>query len=79
MKTIGLIGGMTPESTKVYYELLIQGARQSDGDPLRNPEILIYSLNPPKSHSSSRTTIFRFRFSIPPKPTLLRFSRPLPE
>jgi len=46
MKTIGLIGGMTPESTKVYYELLIQGARQSDGDPLRNPEILIYSLNP---------------------------------
>ena len=45
MKTIGLIGGMTPESTKVYYELLIQGARQPGGDPLRNPEILIYSLN----------------------------------
>ena len=45
MKTIGLVGGMTPESTKVYYELLIQGARQPDGDPLRNPEILIYSLN----------------------------------
>jgi aspartate racemase len=45
MKSIGLVGGMTPESTKVYYELLIQGARQPDGDPLRNPEILIYSLN----------------------------------
>ena len=45
MKTIGLVGGMTPESTKVYYELLIEGARQPGGDPLRNPEILIYSLN----------------------------------
>jgi aspartate racemase len=45
MKTIGLVGGMTPESTKVYYELLIQGARQPGGNPLRNPEILIYSLN----------------------------------
>jgi len=45
MKTIGLIGGMTPESTKVYYETLIQGARQPDGDPLRNPEIIIFSLN----------------------------------
>jgi len=45
MKMIGLVGGMTPESTKVYYELLIQGARKPEGDPLRNPEILIYSLN----------------------------------
>lgn len=45
MKTIGLVGGMTPESTKAYYELLIEGARQPGGDPLRNPEILIYSLN----------------------------------
>ena len=45
MKTIGLVGGMTPESTKVYYELLIRGARQPEGDPLRNPEILIYSLD----------------------------------
>jgi aspartate racemase len=45
MKTIGLVGGMTPESTKAYYELLIQGARQPGGDPLHNPEILIYSLN----------------------------------
>jgi aspartate racemase len=45
MKIIGLVGGMTPESTKVYYEGLIQGARQPDGDPLRNPEIIIYSLD----------------------------------
>ena len=45
MKTIGLVGGMTPESTKVYYDLLIRGARQPGGDPLRNPEILIYSLD----------------------------------
>jgi aspartate racemase len=45
MKRIGLVGGMTPESTKVYYELLIEGARRPGGDPLRNPEIIIYSLN----------------------------------
>ena len=45
MKTIGLIGGMTPESTKVYYDLLIRGARQPDGNPLRNPEILVFSLD----------------------------------
>jgi aspartate racemase len=45
MKTIGLVGGMTPESTKAYYELLIEGARQPGGNPLRNPEILIFSLD----------------------------------
>lgn len=45
MKTIGLVGGMTPESTTIYYEGLIQGARQPEGDPLRNPEIIIYSLD----------------------------------
>jgi aspartate racemase len=45
MKTIGLVGGMTPESTKVYYELLIRGARQPGGNPLRNPKILIYSID----------------------------------
>ncbi|MDX2435914.1 MAG: amino acid racemase [Acidobacteriota bacterium] len=45
MKTIGLVGGMTPESTRVYYDLLIQGARQPGRDPLRNPEIVIFSLN----------------------------------
>jgi len=45
MKTIGLIGGMTPESTRVYYDLLIRRARQPGADPLRNPVIVIYSLN----------------------------------
>ena len=45
MKKIGLVGGMTPESTSIYYKLLIRGARQPGGDPLRNPEIIIYSLN----------------------------------
>jgi aspartate racemase len=55
MKIIGLVGGMTPESTKVYYERLIQGARQPDGDPLRNPEILIYSLNLTELVQTQRT------------------------
>ncbi len=45
MKTIGLVGGMTPESTKAYYELLIEGSRQPGGNPLRNPEILVFSLD----------------------------------
>jgi aspartate racemase len=45
MKTIGLVGGMTPESTKDYYEKLIEGARKPGANPLRNPEILIYSLD----------------------------------
>jgi aspartate racemase len=45
MKTIGLVGGMTPESTKVYYQRLIEAARQPGGDPLHNPEILIYSID----------------------------------
>lgn len=45
MKKIGLVGGMTPESTGIYYKLLIEGAREPGGDPLLNPEIIIYSLN----------------------------------
>lgn len=47
MRTIGLVGGMTPESTKEYYERLIQRARErrSDPDPLRNPVIVVYSLD----------------------------------
>jgi aspartate racemase len=45
MKTIGLVGGMTPQSTRVYYDSLIRGARQPGGNPLVNPVILIYSLN----------------------------------
>jgi aspartate racemase len=45
MRKIGLAGGMTPESTVAYYEALIRGARKPGNDPLRNPEIIIYSLN----------------------------------
>jgi len=45
MKTIGLVGGMTPESTGIYYKLLIQSARKPGDDPLQNPEIIIYSIN----------------------------------
>ena len=45
MKTIGLVGGTTPESTRVYYDLLIRGARKPGGDPLHNPKIIIYSID----------------------------------
>jgi aspartate racemase len=55
MKTIGLVGGMTPESTRVYYDLLIRGAREPGGDPLRNPEIIIYSINLTELVQTQRT------------------------
>ena len=47
MRTIGLVGGMTPESTLVYYELLIRSARErlKDPDPLKNPVVVLYSLD----------------------------------
>lgn len=47
MRTIGLVGGMTPESTLAYYQLLIRGARERlrDPDPLRNPVVVVYSLD----------------------------------
>ena len=45
MKIIGLVGGTPPESTKIYYQGLIESARCPGGDPLRNPEIIIYSLD----------------------------------
>jgi len=46
-RTIGLIGGMTPESTLEYYQLLIRATRERlrDPDPLRNPVIIVYSLD----------------------------------
>ena len=45
--TIGLIGGMTPESTLEYYRLLIRSARGRlrDPDPLHNPVVIVYSLD----------------------------------
>ncbi|MCP4604328.1 MAG: amino acid racemase [Proteobacteria bacterium] len=45
MKRIGLIGGMTPESTKDYYSALIELGRTVLPGNLNNPEIIIYSIN----------------------------------
>ena len=54
MKTIGLVGGMTPESTRVYYDLLIRGARQPTGATYH-----IVTLQVGESHlTSSRQTTF---------------------
>jgi aspartate racemase len=46
-RTIGLVGGLTPESTLEYYRLLIRSARERlrDPDPLRNPIVIIYSFD----------------------------------
>lgn len=45
MKKIGLVGGMTPESTIAYYRLIIDLGRQCWNNPLHNPVVLIYSIN----------------------------------
>lgn len=45
MKKIGLVGGMTPESTTAYYQMLIDLGRENWDDPLRNPIVLIYSID----------------------------------
>jgi len=42
---IGLIGGMTPESTKDYYNMLMEMSRERLEGNLNNPEIIIYSIN----------------------------------
>jgi aspartate racemase len=43
MKTIGIIGGLGPESTKMYYDQLIDSYRaKADG---QSPEIIIYSIS----------------------------------
>lgn len=42
MKTIGLIGGMSWESTALYYNLINEGVRDALG-PLRSASLLIYS------------------------------------
>lgn len=42
MKTIGLIGGMSWESTALYYKLINQGVRDALG-PLRSVSLLLYS------------------------------------
>jgi aspartate racemase len=45
MRAIGLIGGMTPESTLMYYEQLIHTARAPGANPLHNPVILVFSID----------------------------------
>jgi len=44
MKTIGIIGGMSPESTVAYYEYITRTYTQRFGD-YGYPEILIYSVS----------------------------------
>jgi len=44
MRTLGLIGGMSWESTALYYRLINQGVRDRLG-PLRSGEMLLYSLD----------------------------------
>ena len=44
MKRIGIIGGMAPESTQLYYKYIIEEARKRLGDH-NYPEIIIYSVN----------------------------------
>jgi aspartate racemase len=44
MKTLGLIGGMSWESTALYYRLINQGVRDRLG-PLRSAQLLLYSLD----------------------------------
>jgi aspartate racemase len=43
MKTIGLIGGIGPESTLDYYRLIIRSFQERKTEDY--PEILIYSAN----------------------------------
>jgi len=45
MKKIGLVGGMTPESTTAYYQMLIGLGRTVWDNPLHNPVLLIYSID----------------------------------
>jgi len=45
MKKIGLVGGMTPEATRGYYDILIGLGRERLNGALNNPVILIYSIN----------------------------------
>jgi aspartate racemase len=42
MKTIGIIGGLGPEATVDYYNLIIEAFKNGD---LNYPEIIIYSVN----------------------------------
>jgi len=43
-RTIGILGGMSPESTAMYYEYIRRTYKQRFGD-FCFPDILIYSVN----------------------------------
>lgn len=43
MKTLGLIGGMSWESTAIYYRLLNEGVKRRLGG-LRSAELLLWSV-----------------------------------
>jgi aspartate racemase len=45
VKKIGLVGGMTPESTLAYYRAIIDLGRQRWNDPVHNPIVIIYSID----------------------------------
>ena len=44
MKTLGLIGGMSWESTAEYYRLINQGVRDANG-PMASAQLLVWSFN----------------------------------
>ncbi|WP_456449899.1 aspartate/glutamate racemase family protein, partial [Palaeococcus sp. (in: euryarchaeotes)] len=44
MKKIGIIGGMSPESTLYYYKKFIEISREKF-EPYFYPELIIYSIN----------------------------------
>lgn len=44
MKRIGIVGGLSPESTMLYYKTIIEEYRKRTGDE-NYPDIIIYSVN----------------------------------
>lgn len=44
MRRIGIIGGMSPESTALYYRLLVDGVAERLGG-FESPDVLIHSVN----------------------------------
>ena len=45
MKTLGLLGGMSCESTAIYYRAINDYVRELNGTPLSSAKILLYSFN----------------------------------
>ena len=56
MKTIGLIGGMSWESTVTYYQLLNRMARERLGD-LHSAKLVLWSLTLQRSKLAKRAAI----------------------